>query len=85
MKRSAARILTTHVGSLVRPPELMAKLKAKDSGQSYDPDELASQVRSAIKEVVRTQAEADRYGTSLRTRPTFRPIRRCCRRYRWRR
>jgi len=57
MKNSASRILTTHVGSLVRPPDLMETLRAKESGQSYDPDVLASQVRRAVKEVVRQQAE----------------------------
>ena len=57
MKNSASRILTTHVGSLVRPPDLMETLRAKESGQPYDPDVLASQVRRAVKEVVRQQAE----------------------------
>jgi 5-methyltetrahydropteroyltriglutamate--homocysteine methyltransferase len=57
MKNSSSRILTTHVGSLVRPPDLMETLRAKESGQSYDPDVLVSQVRRAVKEVVRQQAE----------------------------
>lgn len=57
MKNSASRILTTHVGSLVRPSDLMETLRAKESGQSYDPDMLARQVRDAVKEVVRQQAE----------------------------
>jgi 5-methyltetrahydropteroyltriglutamate--homocysteine methyltransferase len=35
----------------------METLRAKESGQGYDPDELASQVRRAVKEVVRQQAE----------------------------
>ena len=33
MKRSTDRILTTHVGSLPRQPELIPLLFAKDSGQ----------------------------------------------------
>ncbi|WP_143309373.1 hypothetical protein [Candidatus Entotheonella palauensis] len=57
MKNSASRILTTHVGSLVRPPTLMETLRAKESGRAYDPDELAAQVRRSIQEVVRKQAE----------------------------
>ena len=36
MKRSTDRILTTHVGSLVRPPGLVDLMRAKDSGQAYD-------------------------------------------------
>ncbi len=33
MKRSSNRILTTHVGSLIRPPALLEFLRAKQSGQ----------------------------------------------------
>lgn len=58
MKNSASRILTTHVGSLVRPPTLIETLRAKASGQTYDADGLSSQVRRSIQEVVRKQAEA---------------------------
>lgn len=36
MKQSSDRILTTHVGSLVRPPDLIAVLKAQESGQPSD-------------------------------------------------
>ena len=38
MKRSTDRILTTHVGSLIRPPELLEHLRAKQLGQAYDAD-----------------------------------------------
>jgi 5-methyltetrahydropteroyltriglutamate--homocysteine methyltransferase len=57
MKRSADRILTTHVGSLVRPPGLVEIMRAKDSGQAYDPEELATRVKSSVKEVVQKQVE----------------------------
>lgn len=57
MKSGSSRILTTHVGSLVRPPELLEKLRPKESGQPYDLKELAAQVRGSIAEVVRRQAE----------------------------
>ena len=39
MKRSTERILTTHVGSLIRPPELLPFIRAKQGGQPYDRQE----------------------------------------------
>jgi hypothetical protein len=36
MKRSHDRILTTHVGSLIRPPALRAFLSAKEAGEPFD-------------------------------------------------
>jgi 5-methyltetrahydropteroyltriglutamate--homocysteine methyltransferase len=58
MKRSTDRILTTFVGSLARPADLIETLKAKESGPSYDRQAYAAQVRGAVAEVVRRQAEA---------------------------
>ncbi len=58
MKRSTERILTTFVGSLARPADLLEIMKAKEAGQPYDPEALATRVRSAVAEVVRHQAEA---------------------------
>jgi 5-methyltetrahydropteroyltriglutamate--homocysteine methyltransferase len=57
MKHSTERILTTHVGSLVRPPGLIDVMRAKESGLVYDQEELAVRVRSAVKEVVQKQVE----------------------------
>jgi 5-methyltetrahydropteroyltriglutamate--homocysteine methyltransferase len=57
MKRSAARILTTHCGSLPRPRELLAPLHAKDSGLRYDRNDLAARVRASVADVVRRQIE----------------------------
>ena len=42
MKRSSDRILTSHVGSLPRPPDLLKLIKAKVAGQPYDEKELAA-------------------------------------------
>ena len=42
MNRSTDRILTTHVGSLIRPPELQEFLRAKQTGEPYDADGLRS-------------------------------------------
>ena len=36
MKRSTDRILTSHVGSLIRPPELIAFLRAQQARQPVD-------------------------------------------------
>src|SRR2546430_17280698 len=57
MKRSTDRILTTHVGSLVRPPGLVELMRAKENGQAYNQEELATRVRSSVQEVVHKQVE----------------------------
>ena len=36
MKLSTDRILTTHVGSLPRPPEVLALLEARETGRDFD-------------------------------------------------
>ena len=36
MKRSTDRILTTHVGSLARPTELLDTMKEKENDRPYD-------------------------------------------------
>lgn len=53
MKRSGERILTTHAGSLPRPADLLAMMQAVDG----DAGKLAARVRSAVKDVVREQAD----------------------------
>src|SRR5579859_6104163 len=57
MKRSDGRILTTHVGSLPRPLDLLSPLAAKDAGDAYDREGIAAKVRRAVADVVRQQAE----------------------------
>jgi 5-methyltetrahydropteroyltriglutamate--homocysteine methyltransferase len=57
MKRSTDRILTTHVGSLVRPPGLVELMRAKENGQPYDQQELVARVQSSVREVVHKQVE----------------------------
>jgi 5-methyltetrahydropteroyltriglutamate--homocysteine methyltransferase len=52
------RILATHTGSLIRPPELLAFLAAKDRGQPYDEDAYEKTLKEAVAETVRRQAEA---------------------------
>jgi len=58
VKRSAERFLTTHTGSLPRPPDLIRTMYAKEEGVPVDPAALARRIRSAVEEVVRKQAEA---------------------------
>ena len=55
---SPNRILTTHVGSLVRPPKLAEFLRKIEDGQPYDEAAHAACLRESIEEVVRQQAEA---------------------------
>src|ERR687888_895119 len=57
MKLSTERILTTHVGSLARPPDLFDMLVARASGQPYDAVAFEARVRQAVADVVRRQAE----------------------------
>jgi 5-methyltetrahydropteroyltriglutamate--homocysteine methyltransferase len=58
MKTSRDRILTTHVGSLPRPPALRALLVNKDQGEPYDKAELDRVTQQAVADIVRRQAEA---------------------------
>ena len=52
------RILTTHAGSLIRPPEVLEFLDAIDRGDPYDAEAHADSLRRSVAEVVRRQAEA---------------------------
>jgi 5-methyltetrahydropteroyltriglutamate--homocysteine methyltransferase len=56
MKTSQDRILTTHVGSLPRPPELKSLLVRKDQGEAYDKAALDRLTRQAVVDIVRRQA-----------------------------
>ena len=58
MKQSSERILTTHVGSLPRPPDLLAMIQAKEQGAAVDTDAFAARVKSAVAEVVKKQADS---------------------------
>jgi 5-methyltetrahydropteroyltriglutamate--homocysteine methyltransferase len=55
MKRSSDRILTTHVGSLPRPPDLLEMMDAREKGA--DPKTYEDRLKSAVGEIVRKQAE----------------------------
>jgi 5-methyltetrahydropteroyltriglutamate--homocysteine methyltransferase len=50
------RILTTHVGSLIRPPELLKFIAAKQGGLPYAAAAYDECLARSVKEVVRQQA-----------------------------
>jgi 5-methyltetrahydropteroyltriglutamate--homocysteine methyltransferase len=58
MKRSANRILTTHVGSLIRPQSLQEFLRAKQGGKPYDVKAYQKCLSDSVADIVREQAGA---------------------------
>jgi 5-methyltetrahydropteroyltriglutamate--homocysteine methyltransferase len=57
MKRSESRILTTHTGSLPRPPALRDLLVRQDRGETVDAAALARESEAAVRHVVARQLE----------------------------
>jgi len=57
MKRSAGRILTTHVGSLPRPADLLRAVLAKDRGEAFDEKAFPGLLERSVRQIVRKQAE----------------------------
>jgi 5-methyltetrahydropteroyltriglutamate--homocysteine methyltransferase len=57
MKHSTDRILTTHVGSLIRPDDLRELIRAKQSGKGYDEQAYQRCLRDSVADVVRQQAD----------------------------
>ncbi len=51
------KILTTHVGSLIRPPELLKFIAAKQGGLAYDEKAYEECLARTVKEVVKQQAD----------------------------
>jgi len=58
MKRSTERILTTHVGSLIRPPALQEFLRARQAKKPFDRGAYDKCLRESVAGVVKRQAEA---------------------------
>ncbi|MBO0766043.1 MAG: cobalamin-independent methionine synthase II family protein [Hyphomicrobiaceae bacterium] len=58
MKRSTERFLTTHTGSLPRPPDLVRMMYAKEEGVPVEGKGLTARVRTAVAEVVQKQVAA---------------------------
>jgi hypothetical protein len=57
MRRSTDRILTTHVGSLVRPPDVLEDILLTVAGNHVDATAFNEKVKAGVTEVVRKQAE----------------------------
>jgi 5-methyltetrahydropteroyltriglutamate--homocysteine methyltransferase len=58
MKRSTERILTSHVGSLIRPPALIEFLRAREERRPVDEAAFAACLTKSVADIVRRQAEA---------------------------
>lgn len=58
MKLSTERILTTHVGSLPRPADLLAFLEARERGERIDEAAFSARLTQAVADVVARQAAA---------------------------
>ena len=58
MKRSTERILTTHVGSLPRPQDVVDLLFAQDRGEDYDEAQFDEVMRRAVADVVKKEVES---------------------------
>jgi 5-methyltetrahydropteroyltriglutamate--homocysteine methyltransferase len=58
MRRSEDRILTTHTGSLPRPPELTRLYVRRAKGESIDAAEIERLGQAALRSVLRKQAQA---------------------------
>ena len=56
MKHSTDRILTTHAGSLPRPPDLLAMIE-RDGPKAFDSDAAAKRLTAAVAEIVHKQID----------------------------
>src|SRR5438132_3737349 len=56
--RSTDGFLTTHTGSLPRPPDLIRTMFAKEEGVPVDPAALGARIRAAVAEIVQQQVKA---------------------------
>ena len=54
----ANRILTTHVGSLIRPPKFLEILRAIEDKKPLPPGTYENALTESVAEVVRQQADA---------------------------
>jgi 5-methyltetrahydropteroyltriglutamate--homocysteine methyltransferase len=55
MKTSKDRILTTHVGSMPRPEDLLVLLRAEDRGEPVDQKALQARATTAVMQTVKDQ------------------------------
>jgi 5-methyltetrahydropteroyltriglutamate--homocysteine methyltransferase len=57
MKRSTDRILTTHVGSLPRPDDMMGPMLDRLDGKPVDEAAFTARVSKAVRDIVKQQAD----------------------------
>jgi 5-methyltetrahydropteroyltriglutamate--homocysteine methyltransferase len=57
MQQNTDRILTTHVGSLARPHNLLDMIQARIRHQPVDEAQFAATLRQAVEDIVRKQVE----------------------------
>jgi 5-methyltetrahydropteroyltriglutamate--homocysteine methyltransferase len=55
--RSTDRILTTHVGSLVRPDDFVSAMKHRRAGEGMSDTDFNALLSRSVDDVVRRQAE----------------------------
>ena len=58
MRLSTERILTTHVGSLPRPQDVVDVLFAQDRGEGYDPAKFEEVIAQGVRDAVVHQSES---------------------------
>ena len=58
MRLSQDRILSSHVGSLPRPQDLLDMLEAKETGEDIDDAAVSARIRKAIDDAVAAQVAA---------------------------
>jgi 5-methyltetrahydropteroyltriglutamate--homocysteine methyltransferase len=57
MKTSSDHILTSHVGSLPRPDELIEANRAREAGEPIDESKFQEELRAAVAQIVRHQQD----------------------------
>ena len=58
MQPNAERLLTTHVGSLIRPPQLVEYIEAVENGLKVDMKAFDALLQQSVHDVVRRQQQA---------------------------
>jgi len=58
VKRSTDRYLTTHVGSMIRPPKITEYVEALAAKQTIDQVAFEADLRASVREVIHRQVEA---------------------------
>jgi len=58
MKHSTDRILTTHVGSLIRPADIVQTVQAREAGRLFDATAFEARLKQAVPAIVKQQVEA---------------------------